>query len=364
MCLLHCPGGPVQRKLAPSLSLFAGSSLLSEAETDEVDTTSSSSRSNNSNSSSSGELTAIQTLTAPAPFRQIHEVLLSPEGLGPRALCAADSEKCSIFACGDGGFQALGVLQKQQMACEAAAWDPHDSSILLTAHSRSRFPCYRRTGGSSGGLLAFWDLRASLSDCVSLGEVPAASSNGLSCLQPLARSADPHSSRAAPSCVSFNYNMPFCFLTGGTDGAVRSWDKRRLHAPVKVLRDVHSHWITHALLNPFHDELLLTAGTGGAILLLAALYVFASGTDGCIKLQRLEVELAAPSHGVHTPEIAKREADKKLQDQLLCVDESSDDCLAALCWSCCEAWSFASLGMEGTLSFHEIPPAEKYRILL
>lgn len=30
---------------------------------------------------------------------------------------------------------------------------------------------------------------------------------------------------------------------------------------LQILRDVHSHWVTHAALNPFHDQLLLTAGT-------------------------------------------------------------------------------------------------------
>lgn len=50
-----------------------------------------------------------------------------------------------------------------------------------------------------------------------------------------------------------------------------------------------------------------------------------SGTDGCLKLHRLEYELAGPSPGVRTPREEKPNAGKKqFEDQLLCVDETSD----------------------------------------
>ncbi|KAL8275750.1 hypothetical protein Esti_000313 [Eimeria stiedai] len=347
---------------SPSLCLFQGSSPLIETETDEVAPHSSSSR------SSRGNLCVVQTLTGPAPFRQIHALQQSPDAVGPRALCVADSEKCTLFSCREEEFQALGILQKEHTTCEAAAWDPHDASVLLTAHSKSRFPFLRRTGGSSGGFLALWDLRQPLSE--SAAAAAAASGNGgggggsSSCMRLADEVEDPHSLRASPTTVCFNPNIPFCFISGGTDGAIRCWDKRKLQLPVKVVRDVHSHWVSHAILNPFHDELLLTAGKPIPNFTQQTQTSKQGSTDGCLKLQRLEMELAAPSHGVHTPESLRSETGKRGQDQVLCVDESSDDSLAALCWSYEEAWTFASLGIDGKLSFHQIPAAEKYRILL
>ncbi|XP_026193268.1 uncharacterized protein LOC34621179 [Cyclospora cayetanensis] len=179
--------------------------------------------------------------------------------------------------------EALGLLQQAQMACEAAAWDPHDSNIVLTAHSRSRYPSLLRTGGSSGGLLALWDLReqpheAGVLGCSSLGE------STFGCVRV---STDPHGPLAAPISLCFNPSLPFSFVSGGTDGAVRTWDIRSLQAPVKV-------FLLHA-----------------------------KSTDGCLKLHRVEHALAGPSQSVCLPE-EKQAAPESTNGRLLCVDETSN----------------------------------------
>ncbi|KAL8453187.1 hypothetical protein Emed_001057 [Eimeria media] len=316
---------------SPSLCLYQGSSPLSETETEDAATHSSSSNgSSNSNSSSnsssssssgssSGSLSVVQTLTGPAPFRQIHayekrltrlplaaclsnfissaqrlrlpssashprscmhfnrrRLQQSPDGVGPRALCVADSEKdeefqvsihlvkgsfcCSPTCCcccfSTAGkpstetpllfalLAALGILQQEHATCEAAAWDPHDASVLLTAHSKSRLPSLRRTGGSSGGFLTLWDLRQPLSEsaaAAAAAAAPAAAAAAAaaadggrsSCMRLVDETEDPHSLRASPTTICFNPNIPFCFISGGTDGAIRCWDKRKLQLPVK-----------------------------------------------------------------------------------------------------------------------------------
>ncbi|OEH73780.1 wd g-beta repeat-containing protein [Cyclospora cayetanensis] len=281
----------------------------------------------------------VDTLQPARPFGLLHRLLRPKEG--------REGGEKGILS------MALGLLQQAQMACEAAAWDPHDSNIVgfaraslilevLTAHSRSRYPSLLRTGGSSGGLLALWDLReqpheAGVLGCSSLGE------STFGCVRV---STDPHGPLAAPISLCFNPSLPFSFVSGGTDGAVRTWDIRSLQAPVKTLRDVQAHWVAHTQLNPFHDQLLLTAGT-----------------DGCLKLHRVEHALAGPSQSVCLPE-EKQAAPESTNGRLLCVDETSNDSLCSVQWSAADAWIFAALCVDGCAAFHQIPTAEKYHILL
>lgn len=113
----------------------------------------------------------------------------------------------------------------------------------------------------------------------------------------------------------------------------------------QVLKDVHAHWVTQTKLNPFHDELLLTAcesllrgrtdceafvlhgvegSCGGASLSCAA-------TGGSIKLHRMEGEdaLSSSSFSDKSPAAAqlsspRTEKSQRRRSKLLCIDETSE----------------------------------------
>ena len=56
---------------------------------------------------------------------------------------------------------------------------------------------------------------------------------------------------------------------------------------------------------------------------------------------------------------SEREGDKLIKSY-----EEHEESVYAISWSCCDAWSFASLSFDGRVVINHVPPAEKYRILL
>ena len=45
-------------------------------------------------------------------------------------------------------------------------------------------------------------------------------------------------------------------LTCGHDRFIKVWDMRKVDVPVRTIGG-HSHWVTCARYNPFHDQLIL-----------------------------------------------------------------------------------------------------------
>lgn len=66
--------------------------------------------------------------------------------------------------------------------------------------------------------------------------------------------------------VDFNPNKQYFMATCGDDCAVRFWDVRSSKEHVKEVK-AHSHWVWRVRYNPFHDQLLLTAGSDSRVLL-------------------------------------------------------------------------------------------------
>jgi WD40 repeat protein len=55
--------------------------------------------------------------------------------------------------------------------------------------------------------------------------------------------------------VDYNPNKPMTLITAGQDRLVKVWDLRRMSRPVKIVCG-HTHWVTCARYNPFHDQLI------------------------------------------------------------------------------------------------------------
>ena len=133
--------------------------------------------------------------------------------------------------------------------------------------------------------------------------------------------------------------------TAGQDGLLKFWDLRSAKQPLLVARGGHRHWVSRVSYNPFHDQLVLSAGT-----------------DSLVNLWRVSTISSAP---------------------LLTLDESADenqsetsgpnvrvsryehiDSVYALAWGAADAWIYTTVGYDGKVVLNHVPSKEKYKILL
>lgn len=133
--------------------------------------------------------------------------------------------------------------------------------------------------------------------------------------------------------------------TCGDDGYVRVWDVRHAQRAVFARAD-HSHWVWCVRYNPFHDQLLLTAGSDAVALVTSA---------GSVSSERQDAATAAEGAGVP---VRQPLPDGPLQR---CEHEDSVYCAE---WSPAEPWTFASLSYDGRLLISRLPRRYKYQILL
>ncbi|PFH36208.1 WD domain, G-beta repeat-containing protein [Besnoitia besnoiti] len=244
------------------------------------------------------------------------------------------------------------LAEPQHRFCSAAfAFNEPHTVAAVTAREDS-------LGGAcvygSGGRLQIFDLRAST--------------------RAVASAVNPHGAFAAPLAIDSNPNLSFSLVSGASDGSVAFWDWRMLHHPA-ILRDIHSHWVTSVAFNAFHDQLLLTASTDSTVKLhhaepLAvgrslpprAGGVSSSGVkrdNGSIEGDDTHAADAGAGDGGR-----QREKREETSHELISTYEGSEDSVAAVAWASDDAWVFAALTAEGRVSFHQVPPKEKYRILL
>ena len=193
-----------------------------------------------------------------------------------------------------------------QTIVNTAAWDPHrPSSTTLTIDTE----------------ILGWDLRDSSGK--SAFSIPNA--HGLSIRD-----------------IDYNPNKPYCFLSGGDDGKMKFWDFRKTASPLKVLSG-HSHWVTRAKFNPFHDQLVLSGSS-----------------DSTVGLWRAASISSAPLIELEGEE----SDDKDVADGIIRRFDEHEDSVYGLAWSICDAWVFASLSYDGRFVVNHVPSAEKYKILL
>ena len=173
--------------------------------------------------------------------------------------------------------------------------------------------------------------------------------------------------------LDVNPNRLHFLLTAGDEGALRFWDSRKTTEPVQTLsRGGHSHWITKARFNPFHDQLVLTSSTDGLVCLWRATSVssaplsadadLALGLDDDPLGQR-DDEDAQRAHNLARLRAASLHRSE--QDGLVkAYDEHRSESVFAVAWSAVDAWAFASISYDGKFFVRNVPSAEKYKILL
>ncbi|KAA0166214.1 hypothetical protein FNF27_05491 [Cafeteria roenbergensis] len=165
--------------------------------------------------------------------------------------------------------------------------------------------------------------------------------------------------------VSCNPNRPWVVASAGEDGCVRVWDMRHCSADGSEAAEGggasqlclrgHSHWCGGVRFNPFHDQLLLSSGTDGAVCLWSAPSVSSAPLDP---------EASDDADGAGAGSRArpgKRAADAALRRWATHGDAVPASCLT---WSAGSAWVVASASVEGHFAVREVPHEAKYKILL
>jgi len=183
--------------------------------------------------------------------------------------------------------------------------------------------------------------------------------------------------------VDFNPNSQYYLASGGDDSRANFWDLRNTASP-QVRLQAHTHWIWALRYNPFHDQLVLSAGSDARVALMR-LYSIASEPFGTIA--EFEEEMAEDSTPIKATEtlgavdiegefgdresatrtdelvdIKRDEQPERLKDEVINVYEEHDDSVYSVEWAT-DPWIFASLGFESRLIINKVPKDEKFNIL-
>lgn len=178
--------------------------------------------------------------------------------------------------------------------------------------------------------------------------------------------------------VDFNPNSQFYVATGGDDSVAKFWDLRQTSHPSLHLQ-AHTHWIWSVRYNPFHDQLVLSAGSDARVALMRVQSI-ASEPFG----RELDCDYEEDTPVVSTGNDSHLEADdedqssddlkevppltekcgdlRRLGDELINLYEEHDDSVYVAEWST-DPWIFASLGYESRLVINRVPKEEKFNIL-
>ena len=247
--------------------------------------------------------------TLPDLSKSIRSVALSAVDADAAGITAIDDAALRLFKLNDNGESVVAVASVPMTDASAVCWDPHHTALVAVAHGRS---------------LSCFDTRA----------LSGANANGHSGL------ASCHDD--AVSDIDYNPNKPYQIMTAARDRRVHIWDIRRTGgAPLRILF-TESHWIWQSRFNRFHDQLILSAGTEQI-----ALWSIVSTSSA---------PLGDNDDGAAV--------EARTSDKLIKVYSDHEDSVYSACWSAADAWVFASISYDGRLVVNQVPPAEKYKILL
>lgn len=184
--------------------------------------------------------------------------------------------------------------------------------------------------------------------------------------------------------IDFNPNSQYYLASGGDDCRANFWDLRKTNTPALHLQ-THTHWIWSIRYNPFHDQLVLSAGSDARVALMRVQSIasepFGQMTDydeeigdplneadnqsidsQKIKGENFSEDAPKDKSDDRDQNDASNKEPKQLDDEVIKVYEEHDDSVYAAEWAS-DPWIFASLGFESRLVINKVPKAEKFSIL-
>jgi len=240
------------------------------------------------------------------------------------------------------------------------AWDPHHPDV---------------TSVSTGDIVQLVDWR----------EAPGSSpTTTINC-----DAGNPHH-RYGITDLDYNPNKPNVLVTSGKDGLLKFWDlrntasgyydvdgvgdedsvligggrKKKKQRPLLVARGGHRHWTNRVFYNPFHDQLVLSAGTDSLVNL------WRISTISSAPLLTLdddeEQPFGDPAAATSFPEDAAALQDLKLPEgpNLRVSRYEHIDSVNDIAWGAADAWIYVSASYDGKVVLNHVPSKEKYKILL
>lgn len=189
--------------------------------------------------------------------------------------------------------------------------------------------------------------------------------------------------------IDFNPNSQYYLAAGGDDCRANFWDLRRTSSPILYLQ-THTHWIWSIRYNPFHDQLVLSAGSDARVALMRVQSIASEPFGQMVDLDDDDDEMMENKND-SSNENSKAQAEdisfdgvsadneldnsvngekdnfnsnvkKNLRDEVINVYEEHDDSVYAAEWAT-DPWIFASLGYESRLVINKVPKKEKFNIL-
>jgi len=259
------------------------------------------------------------------------------------------------------------------------AWDPHHSDLVSV---------------STGDIVTLVDWREPPSSKTATATIGSATKHY------------PHH-RYGITDLDYNPNKPNLLVTSGRDGLFKFWDLRNtgsgyydVHGsggideddddddlsygnkpkprsqqqqqrPLLVGRGGHSHWTTRVCYNPFHDQLVLSAGTDSLVNLWrcstissAPLLTFDD------EQQQQQQQQQQPYHELQQKQSSDSQHSQHTQQQLsmgpnVRVSRYEHlDSVNSIAWGAADAWIYMSASYDGKVVLNHVPSKEKYKILL
>ncbi|CAA2962678.1 TSSC1 [Olea europaea subsp. europaea] len=182
--------------------------------------------------------------------------------------------------------------------------------------------------------------------------------------------------------IDFNPNSQYYIASGGDDCRANFWDLRKTSTPALNLQ-THTHWIWSIRYNPFHDQLVLSAGSDSRVALMRAQSVASdpygqavdddedensSQGDDEEKENNQQQDESDTANGdklenvVGESKTKDKNDQKPLTNEVIHVYQEHDDSVYAAEWAT-DPWIFASLGLESRLVIGRVPKKEKFNIL-
>jgi len=134
---------------------------------------------------------------------------------------------------------------------------------------------------------------------------------------------------------SFNPNLPHRLVSAGTDGVLLFFDIRNPNTPLLKSKQTHEHWIWSVEYNKFHDELVLSGGGDGQVVLSDMTSVSSSAS-----------------------------LRSKANRQIPTANDNHHESVYQVAWSWSDPWIWASVSFEGNLVVQLVPSETKYGLLL
>ena len=159
--------------------------------------------------------------------------------------------------------------------------------------------------------------------------------------------------------------------------------------PIQICRGGHSHKITTVKYNPFHDQLILSSGSDSNVNLWrississSPLIELAPTMDSHLQGMKGHEYMDNDDYAneeYEDDEFHRNHEHREIEDDVILdednkssqdgpdvrvMKEEHQESVYDVAWSRCDAWVWASVGLDGGVSLNHVPSKEKYKILL